>query len=431
MNNITLDIFIILALILLNGFFSGAEIAILSLRKGRIRPLLEKGDNRAKMVQQIQSDPDRFFATVQVGVTLVGSFASAFGGATLVPHVAPLIAAIPVPHLAAISEEIALVILVVAISYLTLVLGELVPKSLALHHAERFALFVAYPLHWFSRFFMAFIRLLTFSSNLILKPFKDKTSFSETRLLSEEIRHLLEEGVKSGTIERKEHEIIDNVLEFNETSAREIMVPRVEIKAMAVDLSDDEIIDSLEIPFSRLPVYHESLDHIIGILHMKDLMRVIAKKEKVILAELVWPVFYVPESMKIDKILAEMQKRKTHLAIVVDEYGGTAGLLTLEDIIEEIVGEIDDITQNPDEKEIVNLPDGSFLVAGSCSISDFNEYFQASMPESESYTSIAGFVIEQTGRFPEVGEKVPAEGFQFELVKRVRQKMVNFRVRKL
>jgi len=431
MNSVTLDIIIIFALILANGFFSGSEIAIISLRRGRIRSLLEKGDRRAQMVHQIQSNPDTFFATVQIGVTLVGSFASAFGGASLLPHVAPIIASIPVPYISNIAEEISLVLLVVAISYLSLVFGELVPKSLAYRHAEKYALLVAYPLNFFSRIFTFFTKFLTFSSNIVLRPFKDRTSFSETRLLVDEVRHLLEEGVKAGTIARREHEIIDNVLEFNETAAREIMVPRVEIKAVPVDASEEEILKILEIPYSRLPVYNESLDHIVGILHTKDLIRAVARKEKLSLADMCWPAYYVPESMKIDKILQELQKRKTHLAVVVDEYGGTAGLLTLEDILEEIVGEIEDIAQRPDEKDIMSMPDGSYMVSGSVSISDFNEFFQTTLPESESYTSLAGFIIEQTGRFPEVGEKIIWEAMSFELVKRIRQKMVHFRVRKL
>ena len=427
-----IDLSIILFLILLNGFFSGSEIAIISLKNSRLQALLENGDSRARLLHALKSNPDNFFATVQIGVTLVGSFASAYGGARLVGHLSPFLTGLNLPYIGPYIEEVSLLAFVFGISYMTLVFGELIPKSLALNYAEGFALVVAYPLHFFSRIFIAFTIFLTFSSNLVLKLFKDKTSFSESRLVEEEIRHLLEEGVQAGTIEHREHEIIQNIFEFNDTSAREIMVPRVDVQALAVDLPPDDIERVMDIPFRDLPVYKEGLDHIVGILHTKDLVRALARQQMAVLAELVRPAYFVPDSMKIDKILHEMQKRRTHMAIVVDEYGGTAGLLTMEDILEEIVGEIQDITEEPEPKEIVKVAEDTYLVAGSCPIADFNEFFPDNeLPESESYTSLAGFVIEKLGRFPEVGEKVKLSNLVFELSKRIRQKLVQFRVQRL
>jgi putative hemolysin len=428
--SIFLDLIVIFFLILLNGFFAGAEISIISIRSSLLKALIEKGDPRAGILTKFKTNPDRFFATVQIGVTIVGTVASAYGGVTLVPHVVPMINRIPFPIVQELSYEIAFVLLVFGISYTSLVLGELVPKSIALHYSQRFALFVAFPLHFFSLIFSSFTRVLTMSSNLILKPFKDRTSFSETRLLAEEIRHLLEEGVKAGTIESIEHEIIENVLEVNETSAREIMIPRVDIDAVPVDADEEHINKLIDFYYSRIPVYSSSLDHVIGILHIKDVMRVMARKGKIVLSELVRPAYFVPETMKIGNILQEMQKRKSHMAIVVDEYGGTAGLLTMEDILEEIIGEIQDVTEYPDSEDVSSLPDGSFMVSGSCSISDFNEAFDNDLPESDSYTSVAGYIIEVTGRFPEVGEITETNDYEFELVKRVRQKLVQFLVRK-
>ncbi|MBU41679.1 MAG: transporter [Spirochaetaceae bacterium] len=431
MGNTTLDFLIILVLILINGFFAAAEIALISIRKGRVKALIEEGNVRAKIISRLQGDPDRLFATVQVGVTLVGAIVGVFGGSSFKEKLEPLINRIPYEFVQNFSEQISFVIVVMAITYLSLVVGELVPKSLALNYSERVAMLVAYPLQAFNRVVYWFTRFLTFSSNLLLRPFKDRTSFSETRLLAEEIKHLLEEGVRHGTIAHSEHEIIENVLEINDTAAREVMVPRVDIKAISVDAAEDEVRKAVDSLYSRLPVFGEGLDNIIGILHMKDLMRCLARQEAYQLSRLARPAYFVPESMKIGKILQEMQKRKTHMAIVVDEYGGTAGLLTMEDILEEIVGEIQDVTEIPDEDEFMPLPDGSYLVSGSCGISDFNEFMQEGLPEADSYTSVAGFVIEQIGRFPEVGEKIVSGNLSFELVKRVRQKMVQFRVRRL
>lgn len=428
MESFTVDLFIIFGLVVLNGFFSGSEIAIISFRKTRVQALIEQGSRTARVIRELQSHPDSFFATIQIGVTVVGTVASAFGGVQMVPHLSPLIRMIP--YAGDFASEISFVVLVGGISYLTLVLGELVPKSLALHYSETFALIVAYPLHFFSRVFIFFTTFLTFSSNIILRIFKDRTSFSETRLSAEEIRHLLEEGVKAGTIERSEHEMIENVLDMNDTAAREVMIPRVDIVAIASDSTEDEIRKLVETYHSRLPVYNENLDNIIGILHVKDLMRVLARKEKAALPELLRPAYFVPESMKIGSILKEMQKRKSHIAIVVDEFGGTSGLLTMEDILEEIVGEIQDVTERPDETDIFPLPDGQHLVAGSCALADFNEFFQVELPESESYTSLAGFILEKAGRFPEVGERIQVGDITFELVKRAKQKLVQFRVRK-
>ncbi len=431
METLIFEIIFIFFLILFNGFFSGAEIALVTLKKSRLRELLEddRYKYRAHIIEKLQKDPDRFFATVQIGVTLLGALASAFGGQRLVPWLAPLIELIPVPGIAALSVEIALIFIVLSITYVSLILGELVPKSLAINNSESFSLFVAYPLHFFSKMFAGFTVILTFSSNLILRFFKDRTSFSESRNVTGELLHLIDEGLRSGHIKEGEHEIIENAIEFNETTAREVMVPRVDVVAVAIDASEQDKKRILDNTYSRLPVFQESLDHIVGILHIKDLIRHYAKGGSGMdLSSLLRPAFFVPESMRIVLILREMQKRKLHMAVVVDEFGGTSGILTMEDILEEIVGDIQDVTEQPDDMEIVPNEDGSFMVSGSCYISDFNEYFDLDIPETDAYTSVAGFVLHELGRFPDIGEKTEGPGADFYLEKRVRQKMELFRV---
>ena len=433
---LSLSLLIIFGLILLNGFFAGAEIAVISLRKSRTQQLIDEGDNRARIIQRLQNDPDTFFATVQIGVTMVGAFNGVFAGNQLASRLAPAISGLP--WVGAFALEIAVGLLVIAITYLSLVFGELVPKSLAHHYAERFALGVAYPLGFCAQAFRHFTKLLTATSTLVLRPFKDRTSFSETRLTAEEILQIVEEGVRAGTIQQSEHELIENVLEINQTAAREVMIPRVEITSLSKEAGESDFRAAINAYFSRLPVTSGSLDNILGILHIKDLMRTMSRGEAVDLSRLVRPAYYVPDTMPIGKILPEMQKRKIHMAIVVDEYGGTAGLLTMEDILEEIVGEIDEVKEDPDDQKILAAADGSFLVSGTCSIIDFNEYFELhpafdlergpELPESDSYTSVAGYVIKGVGRFPEVGEKIPAGKCAFELIRRVRQKLVLFRL---
>lgn len=439
-----IELFILLILSLMNGFFSASEIALISIKKSRLESLGLEKDKRAKIIYNLQKDPNRLFATIQIGVTLIGTIASVFGGATLVGKLTVFLKDFDfLLFLSPFLEEISFVIIVLMITYMQIVIGELVPKSLALHHSETIALLIAYPLSFFNKLFYYLSEILTFSSNLLLKPFKDKTNFSETKLLAQEILHLLEEGVKEGTIESTEHEMIENILEFNDTDARDVMIPRVEITALSIDATKEEVKDVLETMYSRIPVYKDNLDNIIGILHIKDLIRnfwnedldVLSNKiaDKLSISKLIRPPYFVPEGMKIGKILKEMQKRKTHMAIVVDEFGGTSGLLTLEDILEEIVGDIQDITElSNEEKDIIQINDGIYLVNGSCNIFDFNEYVKADIiPESEAYTSVAGFIIEYLGRFPEINESIIYNNFKFTLLKKNRQKILQLRVEKI
>ncbi len=431
MEGLFIDIFFVVSLILLNGFFTGSEIAIISLKQVTLDELLKKGSRRGQLIADLKHQPDRFFATVQIGVTLLSTLASVYGGSKLMGYIHPYLKTLDLGLYLGYAEEASLIGLVLSLSYLSLVFGELIPKSLALRYSTQFSLFVAYPLSFFSRIFSGFTFFLTLSSNIVLRLFhKGQTSFSETRLHEEEIRHILKEGVKAGAIEHSEQQIISNVFEINDTSAREVMIPRVDLKAVFIEAPIKEIEDFLfNVEHSRIPVYRESLDKIEGILHVKDYMRMRIRGEDENLSELLHHAYHVPESMKIDKILEEMQERCTHVAIVVDEYGGTSGLITMEDILEEIVGDIHDTPEKPPEQLIVPLLTGKYLVSGACPISDFNEYFPDNLiKESEGYNSIAGFVTEKTGRFPEVGEKLKFEFLEFELMRRVRQKLVQFRL---
>ncbi len=440
MEGLTEDLLLIFGLILLNGFFTGSEIAVLSLKKVYLNQLSEKGDKRADLLLNLKTKPERFFATIQIGVTLLSTLASVYGGTRLMPYLSPYLKQIEegiFSDYTVYVEETALFLLVITISYFSLVFGELIPKSLALRHAAIFARITIYPLHFFSRLFGGFTFVLTFSSNLVLRLFKDQTSFSESRLHEEEIRQILKEGVQEGSIEHTEEELISNVFEIGDTSAREIMTPRVHITAISMEAPPEEIEEiMIHGKHSRIPVYKESLDKIEGFLYVKDYMASSVQGTSRDIEKLLRPVFHVPGSMKLDKILKELQRTHNYMAIVVDEYGGTSGIVTVEDILEEIVGEIKDSSEDADEKLIIQLPSGGYLIAGECSINEFNEYFlNHPLPESEGYNSVAGFTIETMGRFPEVGEKIlwkQQSGkfeLQFELLRKVRQKLVQFRLR--
>lgn len=433
--NIIFDIGVIVFLIFINGFFSGSEIAIISLKKSRLQTLAAQGLKSARLLIKIKEDPDHFFATVQIGVTLVGTIASAYGGTRLLVHLHPFLYEFELPIIGPYITELAFMVFVISIAYFTLIFGELVPKSLALHYSERTALVVAYPLAFFSKLFYSFTFLLTVSSNLVLKPFRDKTSFSESRFQEEEIKHLLQEGLDAGTIDETEHTLIENVFEINDTQAKEIMEPRPQINAIDSESSRMEILKLiLDLPFSRVPVFKESLDNIIGVLHTKDYMREVAMGNTPRLENLIRPAYFIPESMKIDKVMKELQARKIHVAIVVDEYGVTAGILTMENILEEIVGKIADI-EDLDADIAITKSQGIYKVPGICSVDDFNHYFRTEfegnsteIPDSESYNSVAGYVIVKLGRFPEVGEEIRLGGYEFKLSRRVKNQLVQFNV---
>ena len=269
------------------------------------------------------------------------------------------------------------------------------------------------------------------STNIFLQLFREKTSLEDLQLHEQEIRQLLQEGLNVGVIESNEHDMISNVFEINDISAKDVMAPRVNIKAQSIDAPQEEIEECVvNGNYSRIPIYKDNLDHIEGILHSKDYIRNMNKPNPLPFRSLLRRAHYVPESMKIDKILRELQSKKTYIAIVVDEYGGTAGLITMDDILEEIVGDIREMQEKVSE-DIISLNETSYLIAGNCNIADFNEYFvELPISDSDSYTSVAGYVIDKVGRFPEVGEIVQTQHFEFELISRVRQKLVQFRVTK-
>ncbi len=431
MENLFIDILLIFILILFNGFFTGSEIAIISLRQVEVDAMIKRGDLRGRLIAKLKKETDRFFATVQIGVTLLSTLASVYGGSRLMRYLNPYLQDINTTLQVNYIEEAALITLVLALSYLSLVFGELLPKSLALRYASNFSYFVAFPLYFFSRIFSGFTFFLIFSSNLILGLFqKGHTSFSQTHLHEEEIRKILQEGVQVGSIEHNEQQIISNVLEINDTSSREIMTPRVNVTALSITAPVKEIEDVVfHGHHSRIPIFREGLDKIEGILYVKDYMKVRMQGSNEGIEDILHPAYHVPTSMKIDKVLEEMQKRRTHMAIVVDEYGGTAGVISMEDILEEIVGDMHDAAEKREDEQIIDLPTGKYLITGSCPIGEFNEYFEHNpIPESDGYTSIAGFIIEKMGRFPEVGEKITVASLEFELVRRVRQKLVQFRL---
>jgi putative hemolysin len=421
MGRSAIEILIIFILTLINGFFAASEIAIIAVRQTRLNELTKQGNKKAKIIKTLKNNPEEFIATVQIGISVITTVASVFAGASLSEELSPSFASSSIPFIAQNASTISFILIVALISYMSLVLGELVPKSLALRYSERFAFFAAYPILILSRICHFLIKFLTFSSNIILKPFKDSTSFSESKLSEEEIRSMILEGRKAGTIERKEHEILENVFEFSDMTVGNIMTPSGQITAFNIeDPVETNVTRVIESEYSRLPFYKHKFDNIIGILNIKDLFAELGtgKSAKDInLHDLLHPAFYVPNTQKISSLLQKFQKNKIHMAIVANEHGEVDGLVTLEDILEEIVGDISDETDEI-RKEIVKQQDGTFLVEGGTSIVDFNRYFKANLPEDDNYTTISGFILDKLQRFPEVDDSVEFENLEFKVTEK-------------
>lgn len=422
------ELIIILVLVALNGVFAGAEISIISIRRSRLQQLVEEGRVGARAVQALRDVPERFLATVQVGITVVGATAAAFSGASIATRLARLLEA---SGLAAdTAEEVALAMVIAGVSYLSLIFGELVPKSLALRAGETYALLVARPLQALAWVGRPLVWLLTASSNLVLKPFGDATSFTEARHSTEELQQLVEEAAQAGALDARSGEIAARALDFGELSAAAVMVPRNRIVAVPRDANQADLRRIvLGAHFSRMPVYEGTLDNVVGYITMRDVLAVAWEKDEVVLADILRPAFFVPETTGAGRVLQEMQRRKVPLAVVVDEHGGVAGLVTLEDLVEELVGDLaseDERSANPVRFEA----DGTALLRGATAIRDANRELGLDLPEGEGWTTIAGLCIELAGGIPQAGARLASGDCTLEIVEASARAVTMVRVRR-
>lgn len=427
-----LEAVFVFLLILANGFFSGSEIAIISVRRSRIDQLIEEGKKSAQVVAHLKDDADRFLATVQIGITLVSSFASALGGASAIEFLRPLFQQSSIHFLQEWSEALAIGIVVVTISFLSLVVGELVPKTLALRYPERIACAVARPLDVFSRIFSVVVKLLTASSNFLLFFSGTGAKSTEALVSEEEVRYLVSEGAQKGVFDDTEKEFIHSVFDFADTSVREVMTSRTEIHALEVQTSTSEALqEMIESGFSRMPVYEEDLDHIIGIVHIKELLRARGQDQTASLRNFLHLAHFVPDSMQISHLLRELQVRRSHMAIVVNEFGTVIGIATIEDIMEEIVGEIRDEYDVDEEQPVQEISEGVLLVEGGVALSELKEEHGIPLEETAAYRTLAGFLLARLERIPRGRETVFHEGYRFTIVEMDGRRIAKVRVEKV
>jgi putative hemolysin len=402
-----LELLAVAALILLNAFFVAAEYGLVTARRTRIRELEQQGNRRARSVLQIVANPPRFIAAMQLGVTATSLAIGALGEQALAKIFDPILASV-----------VAFALAFLIITFLHVVIGELVPKGVALRHSETTALAVSAPVRGFFVLLKPLIWVLQRSSEIVLRALGLEPPGEEDDVLSEaELKMVLDRSTTHGEIEQQEQEMLYKVFDFADKEVSEVMVPRPEVVALSVELPPEEALSAMiESPYTRYPVYRGSLDEIVGILHVRDLISALTDRgiAGVQIEELVRPAHIVPETKDLAALLGEFRRDNQHMAIVVDEYGELEGIVTLEDLLEEIVGEIEDEFDLPDES-VERLPDGRMRIDGTFPIDDFNEQFERDLP-IEDYHTVGGFVFGLLGRAPEPGDEVAYDGTRFKVL---------------
>ncbi|MDA1330749.1 MAG: hemolysin family protein [Chloroflexi bacterium] len=398
---------LIAVLILVNGFFAAMEMAMVTSRRARLKTLKASGHPRAQDVLTVKERPGTYLATVQVGISLVGTLASAVGGAAAVPVIAEAISA--VPALGPYSEQLALVFVVLLITYASLVFGELVPKQLALRSPETLAIALITPIRWLSKVAAIPIKILSLSTDLVLRLIAPTRAKSPSTS-SEEIESLLEQGTAEGIFQLSEQAFVSGVFDYGDRKAQDVMTARREMVALDASLSPREALDAgAKSNFSRFPIYEEDIDHIVGYVHIKDL---IWAEESAILKDIARQIIFVPAKATLPAIYKRLTQERTHQAIVVDEHGGTGGMLTLEDVLEVIVGEIDD-EYHLTESDIKQLGPNSWLVDGSIGMDELSQALGLPFEATGVYSTCAGLILAELGHIPSVGEKIHLDGYTF------------------
>ncbi|MFT4106754.1 MAG: hemolysin family protein [Lacrimispora sp.] len=393
---IVAQILLLIGLTLMNAFFAGSEMAVVSVNKNRIRMLADGGNKKAALIQKLSEDSTGFLSTIQVAITFAGFFSSASAATGISQVLGGKMESLGIPY----SGSLAMVVVTFILSYFNLVFGELVPKRIALQKAERFSLFAVGPIYFISRIMAPFIKFLSFSTNGVLKLLGMKTANLEEEVSEEEIRSMLQTGRESGVFNQIEEDMITSIFLFDDKRAREIMTPRQDMVAVdinkPVDLVLNEILDSRH---SRIPVYEDEIDNIIGILFMKDFIIEMNKKDQseIDIQAIMQKPYFIPENKKTDDLFLDMQKNKTKMAILVDEYGGVSGLITMEDLIEEIVGDIHD-EYDDEEPDLVEIEPYVYKAAGSVSLYDLDEVLHDEI--ESSCDTLSGYLIELLGFIP-------------------------------
>ncbi|RGY66225.1 HlyC/CorC family transporter [Fusobacterium ulcerans] len=396
--NIISQLLFLLILTIANAFFAGAEMATVSVNKSKIKMLAENGNKNAQLLQELLKEPTKFLSTIQVAITLSGFLASASAATSFSAPLDILMTKLGIPY----GETIAIIIVTVVLSFFTLVFGELVPKRIALQKAEAISLFTIKPVLFISRLTSPFIKLLSFSTGLVLQVLGMKAENLEENISKEEIKSMVEAGQANGVFNETEKEMINSIFEFDDILASEIMIPRTDVYSIDIDASIGEYLDELlETKHSRIPVFEEDIDNIIGVLYIKDLILEARNKgfENVDIRSILRKPYLVPESKNIDTLFKEMQKSKKYIAILIDEYGGFSGIVTMEDLVEEVMGNIDD-EYDDNEPKLEKIDNHIYLVDGLYPVDELIDILNIDIV-SKNHNTISGYLIDTLGEIPD------------------------------
>ena len=408
-SSIMVQLLLIVILTMINAYFAASEMAIVSVSKTKIHRLVEEGNKKAELVEKLLQEPTAFLSTIQVAITLAGFFNSASAATGISLRFATVLKQWQVPY----GETIAIVVITILLSFVTLIFGELVPKRIALQNAEKFSMMCAKPIVVVSKIASPFIKILSWSTKFVLRLFGMHDENVEESLSREEIRSMVESGQENGVFNETETEMINSIFEFDDIQAEDVMTPRTEV--FCIDINDplDSYLDDLmEMHYTRIPVYEDTVDDIIGILHIKDFLIEAHKYHydytKVDIRKILRKPYFVLETKNIDELFKEMLKKRQHLAILVDEYGGFSGIATIEDLVEEIMGDIEDEYDEIEEPQLKKLDEHTYLIDGFMNVDDLNEELSLDL-ESEDHDTISGFLLDLLGKILEDGSKTSVD----------------------
>lgn len=432
MNNLDSDpwaiipqLLLIVLLTAINAFFASAEMAIVSINKSKVRKLKEEGNTKAKLLEELIEEPSNFLSTIQIGITLAGFFSSASAATGISEHISGLLAPFNIPY----ANEISMIGVTLILSYFTLVFGELVPKRIALKKAEKISLISVKPIYFISKIAKPFIKLLSLSTTLVLKITRNNDADIEEKVSEEEIKSLISQSQEDGCIERDEEEMIYGVFDFNDKTAKEIMTPRNELFSINMEDDINNILDDvLNSSYSRIPVYKDTIDNIVGILYTKDLL-VEARRvgfDNIQLKNILQKPFFALETRRTNELFKVLKDKKVHLAILFDEYGGTVGIVTMEDLIEEIVGDIED-EYDSEECLVTKINENNFFVKASMTVTDFNDLFDLDIEIGE-YDTLNGYLLTKLNRIPDEGSNFQLEDIEFTVIKVENRRIENIKI---
>lgn len=420
------DIFITILLVGLNGFFVAAEFAIVKVRASQLEMRAQQtGSKSAKLSVKIVSNLDGYLAATQLGITLASLGLGWVGEPVVSKFILEIMSLIGIEISEAFASKIAIPIAFVTISVLHIVFGELAPKSIAIQKAEKTTLLIAYPLNFFYFIFKPFIWILNGFAGFLLKTIGFHAIHGSEVHSSDELKYLIQQSSQSGSIESNDYDIIKNAFDFSDRTAKQIMIPRHLVASLNIDnFNDSELERLLDEGYSRIPCYEGTIDNTIGLIHIKDILKIMRQHNEIIIRDLIRPIIIIPENKKIGVLLKEFQQKHIHMAVIVDEFGGMEGIVTMEDIIEELVGEIQDEYDN-EIPVVEQIGNNEFRVYATAPINDINHFLPSAFSEDRNTETLAGIVIQAFGKIPSVGEKIEVENYEISILERAGNKLIS------